>query len=187
MYFKRSLSIPMCVTVVWLLWVLEKQVTVVSFWMVVISCLVFAIYAFVKHEKVIQYVNVVLLMSVLMASLTTYFNPLQTITHFDEQIIDQYRKQAKGVFVNVTARWCVTCQYNKRVLGSADVKTLFRDYNVVYVEADFTNYDDDILRFMKRYNRRAVPTYFYFSPSGNVDVLPEILTIEDIETVLKQP
>jgi DsbC/DsbD-like thiol-disulfide interchange protein/cytochrome c biogenesis protein CcdA/peroxiredoxin len=51
--------------------------------------------------------------------------------------------QAEGrvIFVDFTARWCVTCQFNKTALHDASVARAFTDLNVAFLEADWTNKD----------------------------------------------
>lgn len=88
---------------------------------------------------------------------------------------------AKGytVYVDFTAKWCLTCQTNKKVvLQTAAVMDQVRKQNVVLLLADFTRPNPDIKAELRRYNRAGVPLNIVV-PAGrpqDVIVLPEILT-----------
>ena len=49
------------------------------------------------------------------------------------------------VFVDVTADWCITCIANEQaVLFTDEMRAAFDSHGVVYMVADWTNYDADI-------------------------------------------
>jgi thiol:disulfide interchange protein len=84
----------------------------------------------------------------------------------------------KPVYVDFTARWCATCQTNKKVVfASDDVKKLFRDKGVVALKADWTNQDPQITAELAKYGRSAVPFNLVYKPgTPQPVVLPELLT-----------
>jgi len=82
------------------------------------------------------------------------------------------------VYVDFTARWCATCQVNKKaVFGSKEVNTVFRDRRIVKLRADWTDRDDQITAELARFGRGAVPFNLIHKP-GQAEpvVLPELLT-----------
>ena len=88
--------------------------------------------------------------------------------------------QAEGrpVYVDFTARWCATCQTNKKfVFASDEVKETFRDRNILTLKADWTNKDPAITAELAKWNRSAVPFNLIYLP-GQPDpvILPELLT-----------
>lgn len=88
--------------------------------------------------------------------------------------------QAEGlpVYVDFTARWCATCQANKKYVFSSDeVKEYFRDQNVVTLKADWTNKDPAITNELAKWNRSAVPFNLVYLPGQSEPaILPELLT-----------
>lgn len=87
-------------------------------------------------------------------------------------------KQGRPVFVDFTARWCATCQVNKRVsLASEKVIQSFHKHNVMTLRADWTKMDPAITQELLRHGKAAVPVYLvYFPGKANPIILPEILT-----------
>jgi thiol:disulfide interchange protein DsbD len=87
------------------------------------------------------------------------------------------------VFIDFTAAWCLSCQFNERaVLRSNDIVTALRQGGVVTMKADWTKYDPEITKELAAVNRSGVPTYVIYPPStgsaagSGADVLPELLT-----------
>ena len=84
----------------------------------------------------------------------------------------------KPVYVDFTARWCFTCQTNKKVVfSSSEVLRTFREKQVVTLRADWTDEDPLITAELAKWNRSAVPFNLIYLP-GKPDpiILPELLT-----------
>jgi thiol:disulfide interchange protein DsbD len=84
----------------------------------------------------------------------------------------------KTVYVDFTARWCFTCQTNKKaVFSSAEVLKTFHDREVVTLRADWTDSDASITAELAKWNRSAVPFNLIYLPGKPAPVvLPELLT-----------
>ena len=88
--------------------------------------------------------------------------------------------QAAGtpVFVDFTAKWCLTCQVNERVaLHSPAITRAFRQAGVATLQADWTDRSDAIARTLATFGRAGVPVYALY-PRGSASpvLLPELLT-----------
>jgi thiol:disulfide interchange protein/DsbC/DsbD-like thiol-disulfide interchange protein len=94
------------------------------------------------------------------------------------EAVDKLRSENRIVYVDFTARWCATCQANKRlVFHSDDVLREFRDKHIATLRGDWTNKDPQITAELAKYHRAAVPFNLIWAP-GRADpiLLPEILT-----------
>ena len=86
--------------------------------------------------------------------------------------------EGETVFVDVTADWCLTCKANKSLVLDRDpVRAQLRGGSVVAMQADWTRPDDNIARFLERYDRYGIPFNIVFGPGSPSGIaLPEILT-----------
>jgi thiol:disulfide interchange protein len=96
---------------------------------------------------------------------------------YSRAAIEQYRAQGRPVFVDFTARWCLSCQVNERaVLNRGDVRRRLHDSGIVLVRADWTKHDESIASALTELGRSGVPTYVFYPPGQPALVLPEVLT-----------
>lgn len=92
--------------------------------------------------------------------------------------VAELRAEGRPVYVDFTARWCATCQTNKRVVfSSEDVQRYFRTHRIATLKADWTNADPRITAELARWNRAAIPFNLVVRPGEAAPrVLPEVLT-----------
>jgi thiol:disulfide interchange protein DsbD len=98
---------------------------------------------------------------------------------YSEQALDAARAAGHPVFIDFTAAWCLSCQFNERaVLRSADVESALRAHNFVLLKADWTNGDPAITQKLASLGRAGVPTYVLYPATTDSapDLLPELLT-----------
>ena len=105
---------------------------------------------------------------------------------FSEAALQAALDDGKIVFVDVTADWCLTCKTNKiRAINVEDVRKELTGSEVVALQADWTAYDPSITTYLASHGRRAIPFDAVYSPStGEVEVLPELLSPNDVLTAL---
>lgn len=129
-------------------------------------------------------------LSVLFIPLIQIFDETKTIikaTPFSKNLVEDALKSGRPVFINFTARWCMTCQINKlNVLSSQNVKNAFKQANVLYLEADWTNRSNDITAALKSYGKESIPLYVLRSQKmKNPILLPELLTEKIVIDAIK--
>jgi thiol:disulfide interchange protein DsbD len=98
--------------------------------------------------------------------------------------VSELREQGRGVFVNFTAAWCLTCQVNERaIFARADIRDLFDRYRVAPLEADWTNEDPEIERALASFGRDGIPLYVFYPARADLApiVLPQVPTRENLE------
>ena len=91
-------------------------------------------------------------------------------------------KENKIVFVDITADWCATCQFNKiNVINSKKIKKVFKDNNIVKVRGDWTKPNQQIREYLDSYKRFGIPFNILYNasyPEGII--LSELLTKSEI-------
>jgi thiol:disulfide interchange protein len=98
---------------------------------------------------------------------------------WSEEAVADLRRAGHAVFVDVTADWCITCLANEStVLLTDEMTEAFATHGVVYVVADWTNYDAKIASFLKQHNRSGIPLYLLYpaDPGQQPLMLPQLLT-----------
>lgn len=86
----------------------------------------------------------------------------------------------KIVYVDFTARWCATCQVNKRVYSQAEVQRAIATHGVVLMKADWTKKDDFIAAELKKYGRQGIPLNVALRQDAPPAVLSEVLTGSEV-------
>jgi thiol:disulfide interchange protein DsbD len=91
------------------------------------------------------------------------------------------------VYVDFTARWCATCQANKKlVFHSDEVLKIFAAKKIATLRGDWTNRDPQITAELAKYQRSAVPFNLIWLPGRDEPVLlPELLTPSIVRDALK--
>ena len=97
---------------------------------------------------------------------------------YDNKSLESYLNENRFVLVDVTADWCVTCQFNKiTTLNTKKLVNFLIQHEVLVIRADWTNKDKDIFDFIKRYNRYGIPVNIVYGPKNKEGILlPEILS-----------
>lgn len=104
------------------------------------------------------------------------------------ELVKQLRDAGKPVYIDFTARWCATCQVNKRVYHNESLQKLIHDKGIQLLKADWTNYDDRITTVLRdEYKKAAVPVNVYYAPGEKEPViLPELLSVDTVSTALSR-
>ena len=93
----------------------------------------------------------------------------------------------RPVFVDFTAAWCITCQYNKQtVLSDPQVLSAFAAKNVRLMRADWTLRDPAISVALGELGRSGVPVYVLYRKDQAPVVLSEVLTASEVQALLNQ-
>lgn len=188
--FKQFMAFPLYGTVGALVWVLAAQLSEDGFLMALLSLVLIAMAVWMygrwtapgasKGRVRFGIASLVLVGTLGMgvgwpraaAPTAVTWEPWSTET------VAKLRAEGRIVYVDFTARWCATCQTNKKlVFGSSEVLKTFADKKVATLRADWTNRDPKITAELAGYGRSAVPFNLVWVPGKDAPlILPEILT-----------
>jgi thiol:disulfide interchange protein DsbD len=98
----------------------------------------------------------------------------------------QLLAQGRPVFVDYTAAWCVTCQFNKRTtLSNPQVLQAFSRHEVQLLRADWTRQDPRITQSLNALGRSGVPVYVLLAPGQAPVVLTELISTDEVLQALE--
>lgn len=90
------------------------------------------------------------------------------------------------VYVDFTAKWCATCQANKKVAYTEEVYAAMDEAGVVLMRADKTAPNEKIDAEMRKLNRSSVPVNALYVPGKQPVVTSELLTPDYLLDFLNQ-
>jgi thiol:disulfide interchange protein DsbD len=92
----------------------------------------------------------------------------------------------RPVFVDFTAAWCITCQYNKQnALSDPSVLEDFDNKKVALLRADWTQRDPSITQALAELGRNGVPVYVLYKTGRPPFVFSELLSTQDLRLALQ--
>lgn len=192
--FRQALAFPMFLTALWLLWVLAGQTGSDGVILVVAAATVLGFGVWLGQRAGGNLVGRAAAALVIIASFvapavmssgltgaaadTTSLSAEAGAEPWSNELVAQYQSEGRPVFVDFTARWCATCQVNKRVaIQSAQAQKAFVEHKVAFLVADWTNRDSVIADELARHGRAGVPLYLmYPADGGDPVILPQILS-----------
>lgn len=202
--FKQLMAFPMFATTVWLLWVLGQQsgidgAAVLLMMLVVLSL---GLWTLGQSSRVKRTVGVASILGLLWlgwawgpyVALPATDPQARTTTEVEGVVWEPWSpdveaallQQDRPVFVDYTAAWCVTCQFNKNnALSDNAFLQAVRDGGVQLLRADWTRRDPTITEALNALGRSGVPVYVLHRPGREPLVLSEILSVPELLQALQ--
>lgn len=206
---RQALAFPLLATVVWLLWVLGQQTgpDAVAWVMALMLLLGFGVWSQrqAPPSRWALHAASLLCVAALWATLPSHqFGAAQAPTApadpctspartppgacwgvWSPEAVAREMALGRTVFVDFTAAWCVTCQFNKQTsLSDARVWAAFESRGVTALRADWTRRDPAITQALAALGRSGVPLYAVYAPGRAPLLLPELPSASDIVAAL---
>jgi thiol:disulfide interchange protein DsbD len=172
--FRQVLAFPMFATAAWLLWVLSGQSGADGVIVVLVAAIVLSFGIWLARKIGTNTTGRAVAATLILAGFAV--PPVVTLwpeeqllveaTAWSPDEVSELRTEGRVIFVDFTARWCVTCQVNKQTIHGADVQRTFSDSEVAFLEADWTNKDSVIFDELKRHGAGGVPLYLVYPAGG---------------------
>ncbi len=196
--FKQLMAFPMFATVAWLVWVLGQQSGIdgagaLLALLVLLSLAVWALGLNGTAGRGIATFSIALFALGIWTIGPNIIKPVPTAAtaassrwqDWQPGRVAELTAQGQSVFVDFTAAWCVTCQYNKKTtLANADVLADMDAKKVARLRADWTRRDPAVTQALAELGRSGVPVYVIYKPGRAPVVLSEILSVGDVRAEL---
>ena len=199
--FKQLMAFPMFATVAWLVWVLGQQSGIdgagaLLILLVLMALLLWSLTLKGRTRMLVGAFSLLVAVAGFWAVGPHVIKPMELASSANTASTDRWQTWAPGkveqlstqgrsVFVDFTAAWCVTCQYNKKAtLANAEVLADLGAKNVALLRADWTRRDPDVTAALRQLGRSGVPVYVIYHPGRAPVVLSEILSVADVRAEL---
>jgi len=196
--FRKLMAFPMFATVVWLVWVLGQQSGIdgagaLLALLVALSLLVWALTLAGKTRRVLSALALAALAALTWVLWPQLTQPPPAATARADALwqdwspgrVEQILAAGQPVFVDFTAAWCITCQYNKKTtLADAQLLADFKQRKVALLRADWTRRDPAITAALQSLGRSGVPVYVLYRAGRAPAVLTEVLSVNEVRTAL---
>ena len=189
--FKQFLAFPMFGAAIWLIWVLSIQsgpqgVLMLLIGFLALGFLIWSVQFSTVLARVAAATGLVLIAASLYGVAVSRTASEYVGEPWSQDRVDMLVAEGRPVFIDFTAAWCVSCQFNKQItLNSPAVLRAFEDNDVQILIADWTNRDDRIAAAIRSYGSAGIPLYVYYGPGATEpEILPPLLNTRlVIETV----
>ena len=195
---KKFMAFPMFATVAWLVWVLGQQSGIdgAGALLALLVALGFVVWALAlggRSRAVLGPLSVITLAALAWGVGPYVTKPVDAVAqtsgsgwdNWEPGRVDQLMARGQPVFVDFTAAWCVTCQYNKKTtLSDPAVLTDLATKKVALLRADWTRRDPAITAALQQLGRNGVPVYVLYQAGRAPVVLSEILSVQEVRAAL---
>ncbi|HSN78946.1 MAG TPA: thioredoxin family protein [Rhodoferax sp.] len=197
--FRHAMAFPMFATVVWLIWVLGQQsgidgAAALLALLLSLALVIWALGLQGRSRGVMTTLSIAALAFLVVSIGQNITKPVESANPTASTAlwqpwapgkVDQALAAGAPVFVDFTAAWCVTCQYNKKTtLVNADLLADFAARKVTLLRADWTRRDPAITAALAQLGRNGVPVYVLYQAGRAPVVLSEILSVNEVRSAL---
>jgi len=199
---KKLLSLPLFLTVLWLLWILYLQLDLKIFlfslsifplfllWIVLQKAVIplkAEIQAIFKRIVTFIFALLMIVFFIVQRSFYTSYKKDRSSkptekssiglnwTAFDREKLLFDKQAGKNIFMAFGAEWCLTCKFNERIFETQEFKSLIEDNQISLYYGDWTVRDRKITKFLQSYGQQGVPFYVFLKGEEKIFIFPTLL------------
>lgn len=201
--FKFLMGLALLITCIWLLEVLQHLIDFPNFSFLiflVLTLIFFSLFIYQKEKKLsplvifmicftffYTYRSINLINTYSSTDLSQVKTTLDNWQPWNETNIQELLDKQIPFFIDATAKWCITCQVNKKlVFETNDFKEFVNRTQLTTIRLDWTKKDPDMFNWMQKNGAVSVPAYF-LGINGKILFLGETISISKIENALQNP
>ena len=190
-WLKYFLGLLLFATLIWICFILLNHfnnLLIITFFLLFFLTSLFL--KFYKKKLIIGLLSVIIFFILPNFSFFKFDQKIQELDWIDLTTVElnDYIQNNSIVFVDISADWCATCQFNKiNVINSSIIKEIFEKNNIIKLRGDWTKPNKQIEVFLQQHNRYGIPLNVMYSssyPEGII--LSELLTINEITDILEK-
>ena len=197
-WVRRAMSILLFLTFIWILSILNNHFNDLFIgWTVLLSSLILLFLILNKKNILKNGPSLITILFILfiyfLSSFNNFFNKnfessKTDWNNFNQTLLENLIKEEKIVFIDITADWCITCQYNKqKVINTKEIKDLFEKFEVVKIKGDWTLPNKEIEDFLNSYNKFGIPFNIIYGKNSKEGIIfSELLTKKEIKNALNE-
>ena len=191
---KTLFSIPLFMTVLWLIYLIRNQLSSTAFWL---TLLIFPLALFcvflntisikILFKKIIYgfaFVGIVLILSAQyflkqpslpLSSSTQSKQQIQWLPFSQKNILEQ-KEQGQNILVVIGAKWCLTCKINELIFKQQEVIEFLKENDIHAYYGDWTNRDKQITQFLESYGQQGIPFSLFYKGKSQTLILPTLFS-----------
>ena len=191
LYLKYFLGLLLLLTLVWIGNILLNHYNyylIIS--LIILLIIMLSLSNFLRIKKTILFISIIIFFSLPYFSIfkASLKKEITDWLDFNNINIQELVLQDNIIFVDITADWCATCQYNKiNVLNSSQISEIFTKFKVIKIKGDWTKPDDKIEKFLQENNKFGIPFNIIYN-KNNIEgiILPELLSKKEIIKIFEK-
>jgi thiol:disulfide interchange protein len=194
--FKQAMAFFLFATAGYLLWVYTGQIGLENMLGPIFGLSAIAIATWILgrwnlpyREKSVRYTAMTLALLFAVGGFWMIKPPTKSLLvweHWSAERVTELVEAGTPVYVDFTAQWCATCQFNKKRAYTPEVIQLMKEKGIVALKGDKTNPDPTIEEKLRELGRTAIPVNVLYVPGKEPIITPELLTADYLKELFSK-